>query len=144
MLKHCAVFHILELLFVDAFLISTYQHIHNTILRSFSSTTHKRVNLFVVPAMQDTNDVSCFAVNYARLPECWLNWDSIYSSRMAETWRESESSWQVWVCWYYRKEQKKTETLRESKAMSVGNIFTLNGPDSGLIFIAALCVMFHH
>lgn len=31
--------------------------------------------------VQNTNDVSCFVVNYAGFPECWLNRDSIYSSR---------------------------------------------------------------
>lgn len=39
-----------------------------------------------VQAVQDTNDASCFVVNYAGFPECRLNWDSIYSCRMAETW----------------------------------------------------------
>lgn len=38
-----------------------------------------------VPVVLSTNEASCFVVNYAGFPKCWLNWDSIYSCRMAET-----------------------------------------------------------
>ncbi len=93
--------------------------------------------------VQNTNDVSCFVVNYAGFPECWLNRDSIYSSR--------NMMWeQVWLMGIngmhcskanrvliLQGKKDSLDTLRvfQSRTNQCRDFSTINGPtafDSGL------------
>lgn len=98
---------------------SICQHIRGFLCGRYSSTEESIPDFAVVlsvPVVLSTNEASCFVVNYAGFPKCWLNWDSIYSCRMAETWCGSELGWRVLMagtaarrtkCWYRRKWEER-------------------------------------
>lgn len=110
------------------------------------------VDLAVCRHTRRATSVSCFVVNYAGFPECWLSRLSIYSSRTAEIWcgrrrltgingrHCSKAKWAPrWYCRELKKNKKKMEIQIESFSeddKSAQGCFTTHG---AAVFDAGFC-----